>query len=544
MSALGDYVHLNSKNYIGNGKAPEGYTDISFKDDVINNYTYKNWRKERLNAISNPNNEKELQKVLRILNRRLEQRRAQITANQGEKLKSGRDIIQDNIMKSLYDYMAILIERLIKTHAKGTKKKENLYKILQMTGGQGFRGKDGTNYKNLLKGTVHAQWYYGVDLEQLKSGEKSYLQMLLNKAEKKQIEFTENINNILKNNDNLYEEILGAIEAYDGAYPKEIRNEIQRRLKEQKDKDMLTSQSIIQILADLDDVKTIDQFQGDFGEKLLLTCDDSIEEIVKKSAEEEFEQKMQTLFHNQQKGNVKTNAFIETNLFFNGFSPSKKDKKDKPKNFWNIGKIGDKDVYNITTSAGTKDKVDIEVSINGLRLPLSVKTYTSDINTELRSVGLQDVDLLVTLVFLNSQIQNLENFGNHWLNMHTLQANQEIKKTKKMNEINERMNKIFAAEVALEAFSIGNPFKQNITAAQGLVVLDISKGTIKYVSLRQAFQAFDRGQSSNTYFTPNLVETIRARKIPNTEANTVETRLNNILVSLHQKKIAVGMAWK
>jgi hypothetical protein len=90
---------------------------------------------------------------------------------------------------------------------------------------------------------------------------------------------------------------------------------------------------------------------------------------------------------------------------------------------------------------------------------------------------LQDVDLYPTLIFLNSQIAGLENFGNHWLNMHSAYKIAGSIRTYD-DPGKENLDEILKKEVAYEALCSGNPFKTGVDSANVFVHINRATGKV------------------------------------------------------------------
>jgi hypothetical protein len=83
------------------------------------------------------------------------------------------------------------------------------------------------------------------------------------------------------------------------------------------------------------------------------------------------------------------------------------------------------------------------------------------------SPHLQDVGLLSTLVYLNNY---LEDFGNHWLNLHAIHVD--------MNFARPDADEIVQKEIAFEALVSGNPLKTNMQNANAFIYINRATGTV------------------------------------------------------------------
>lgn len=528
MSALGDYVHLYFSNYYENKQSPYGYSDTMIKD-INEDALYANWWNQRVMSLQ-PSNEKDFKSALEELNKRLKQgisttAKSESTSLGKTQINDNRNEIEQRVMDEIYRYMA-------QTLADLNEDSQYLEKLIKKTSGKSTgrflnqeTGKGETQAYSVINGTIHSQWYPYLKEVQKRGNEldiTTYRKNLIEEAKKAQQSFKEKYQKILSNcgkisNNINIKEILDCIKEYDSQFPEEIKQEIQKRIN--NNLPLPTPDEIIQILVDLRDIKTYFQFQGDFGEKVVLSCDDAIQELIDTQQKDVQKVVLETI-RKGQSGNEKSPIYIEKASFVNNTII----------NAWNRKGNGSTEKYwQIAPGQGTKNKKDITITINGFQLPISVKAYSSLPNQSLQKVHLQDVNLLVTLAFMNNQISNLENFGNHWLNLHCATA---------IFNIGERLDEILSAEMLLEAFSIGNPFKKNQHNATVLTVLDITKGTIKIYNIIDILKDFMQGKQ---ILTIDLIKTIKNLQIKNEYADTIETRLANILNAVHSQKINLSL---
>jgi len=135
---------------------------------------------------------------------------------------------------------------------------------------------------------------------------------------------------------------------------------------------------------------------------------------------------------------------------------------------------------------------------------------------------LQEVNLLTTLTFLNSYT-GLEDFGNHWLNMHSMHVAHPQQK---------ELDEILKKEIAYEALSSGNPFKKGVDSANVFVHINRATGKVYVKSVQDLLDNMDRiGGLSG----------ISRLHFNNQRQDEIWQRINNILTQVHATKIHVAM---
>lgn len=242
---------------------------------------------------------------------------------------------------------------------------------------------------------------------------------------------------------------------------------------------------------------------GTFGEMFVAICDDRAYEKAVQSANDFIEQNV--------KGSQKSAISFEKSLI--------------------SGKRGDKffktDPNNNTSYliGATQDKVDVEIKVNNSDIFASVKSYSG---TDIKSVHphLQNVNLFYTLTFLNS-FQQFKDIGNHWLNIHSSHEDREKR------VVNKDLNDIIKKEVALQALSMGNPFKKNINKANVFIYINRTTGQV-YV------------KSVNDIITKQFesilgLDAISSIYLDNHKSQKFEDRITNVLNQLHQQNISVQL---
>ena len=127
---------------------------------------------------------------------------------------------------------------------------------------------------------------------------------------------------------------------------------------------------------------------------------------------------------------------------------------------------------------------------------------------------MQDVSLLSTLVA--TQLQ----FANHWISLHSYGTS------------NDSMDEALSEQIMYEALSSGNLLKQDASVADTFVAIDTINGRI------YAQSAYDILTNGKKNFTLN--PTINSIVIDsNKTVNSIEQRIANIIMSIHQIKISV-----
>ena len=141
------------------------------------------------------------------------------------------------------------------------------------------------------------------------------------------------------------------------------------------------------------------------------------------------------------------------------------------------------------------------------------------------------VSLLSSLIYLNSENEGLSDFGNHWLNMHAGQL-----KGKHVSA-----DKILEKEIAFEALVSGNPLKRNVKNANVFVYMERSTGKVivKPVDkiLLDNFGLFSiNPKVSNILFENNWVGKNGERSSLN-----ANKRISILLAQVHQRHFNVSL---
>lgn len=170
----------------------------------------------------------------------------------------------------------------------------------------------------------------------------------------------------------------------------------------------------------------------------------------------------------------------------------------------------------------TQDKVDVQIIVNREDVFSSVKDYF-DTSGKNRVTLQQDMNLLYSLTFLNSY---REEFGNHWINLHTVAEKNKNRKN---------ADKVLKQELAYEALVSGNPFKSGATPANTFIVIDRATGKVIIENTQDILlHKFDQiRMDDNQIYNLNLQK-------QNKKASNFEERITRILSYLHQIKLHVS----
>lgn len=263
-----------------------------------------------------------------------------------------------------------------------------------------------------------------------------------------------------------------------------------------KDPDSSTMGEILRALKVYRYKGAVNEISGNFGEMMVAICDDACNDL----AEEQVKKVITEAIVGQQRTAIRFNKnLISTGYNFMGTNPD------------------DQNQYSL---GSTQNKVDVRIKINDENVYASVKT-SQDVSKNPRP-KLQEVNLLVSLTFLNSY-PGLEDFGNHWLNMHVMHMSHNKQKT---------LDEILKKEIAYEALSSGNPFKQNVESANVFVYINRANGKVYVQSVQKLLDDMDR--------IGGLKE-IPQLHFKNERQDETWQRINDILAQVHATKLQVAM---
>lgn len=260
----------------------------------------------------------------------------------------------------------------------------------------------------------------------------------------------------------------------------------------------------------------ITDISGRFGEMLVAICNDSCANLAEQTADDVVRSAAIKSINQGVVGDISSAANFNKNLVSTGYRI--------------FGTNSDnQNQYSIGT---TKNKVDVQIKINDEQVFANVKTR-ANLDGKAGRDQLQDVDPYVALVFLNSQVEGLENFGNHWISMHLAYGkNGRIYNERKQASLDE----IFKKEVAYEALSIGNPFKTGVNAANVFVHINRATGKVYVKSVQQLLNNLNK--ADNRIGGLQKISTLRYNNIKQQE---VWQRLNDILNQVHATKLSVAI---
>lgn len=250
---------------------------------------------------------------------------------------------------------------------------------------------------------------------------------------------------------------------------------------------------------------------GRFGQMMIATCDDLCYDLAQSTTDDVVTKAAIDIINQGVQGDISSAANFNKKLVSTGYKI--------------FGTNSDnKNQYSIGT---TKNKVDVKIRINDEEVLVNAKTR-SNLDSSDRVI-LQDVDLYTSLIFLNSQISGLEDFGNHWLNIHA--ANQTVG-----FQEHSQLDEILKKEVAYEALCSGNPFKTNVDSANVFAYVNRSTGKVYVKSARELLENING--LDNRIGGLQKISTIHLQNIWQQE---IWQRLNNILTEIHNAKLSIAL---
>ena len=242
---------------------------------------------------------------------------------------------------------------------------------------------------------------------------------------------------------------------------------------------------------------------GQFGEMFVATCDDKIFKQANRSVAQVVQQSV--------KGAERTEILIDKSLI-----------SDNRGDFFYNTSTKDGTVYSL---GATQNKVDVAIQINNQDIFASVKSYRSIDSTSARP-DLQQVNLLTTLTFLNNY-QGLQDIGNHWINMHASHPG-------KTRDIDTSLDDIIKKEIAFQALSSGNPFKQSVEKANVFVFINRGTGQVFVKSVKDILSETNLSTIGGLQFISKIY-------LNNHRSNEISDRITNVLNQIHQQNISVAM---
>ena len=413
-SALGNYVHLNTENYIKYGVLPKN------KEGKSNPYVATtNFLSRRIRGLKEIN-----KKTLQTLQQRVANNTPAKIKQDEQKTLSAYNKHMDQILSFLAkttesELMGRLHGQLV--HSGFTSYNENEYDIL--------RSKYLTGSKEMQQQTLKRKQ------ENIRRIKQLIKEINSNKLTNDEIEIR------IKEINDLYAELDFPDELIEGA-----------------------ETGLGKLQAALDNVSintTWASLVGQWGELLVSSASDEIVDNIESSIEDIIK---------NVKGGETSKIIFDPNSLAADLSKYTMEVTGKDK------KTGESvtRTVNVVDKAGNKftlgasqNKVDATIMVNGVEIDASVKSYALSSEKSDGKVALQkDIDLFSSLLFLNGYIKQ---FGTHWLNMHAATMSVDGK---------ENADLILQQEIAYEALVSGNPLKQGASRANTLVVIDTSSGKV------------------------------------------------------------------
>lgn len=249
---------------------------------------------------------------------------------------------------------------------------------------------------------------------------------------------------------------------------------------------------------------TKQQVSGDFGEMLLATLGDKIFKEANQTVAQAVEESV--------KGQQRTEILIDKTLISDN--------------------RGDQ-IFKQTTKDGTQyymkptqNKVDVQIKIDDDNILASVKTYSGTDSRAFRP-DLQEINLFYSILFLNDY-NELQDIGNHWLNLHTSHPG------KTFNSIDSgQIDEIIKREVAFQALSSGNPFKQGVNNANVFVYINRDTGQVYVKSIKDILL--------NDFSKIGGLDKISKIYLQNHRSKKIEDRIANVLNQLHKQKLSIAL---
>ena len=249
---------------------------------------------------------------------------------------------------------------------------------------------------------------------------------------------------------------------------------------------------------------TKQQVSGDFGEMLLATLGDKIFKEANQTVAQAVEESV--------KGQQRTEILIDKTLISNN--------------------RGDQ-IFKQTTKDGTQyymkptqNKVDVQIKIDDDNILASVKTYSGTDSRTFRP-NLQEINLFYSILFLNDY-NGLQDIGNHWLNLHTSHPG------KTFNSIDSgQIDETIKRQVAFQALSSGNPFKQGVNNANVFVYINRDSGQVYVKSIKDILL--------NDFSKIGGLDKISKIYLQNHRSKKIEDRITNVLNQLHKQKLSIAL---
>lgn len=246
----------------------------------------------------------------------------------------------------------------------------------------------------------------------------------------------------------------------------------------------------------------ISNIAGKFGEMFVAVCDDRAFINANRTVAEIVEEAV--------KGDERAEILIDKNLIAEGRGDFLYKTSSQNNTMYSLG--------------STQNKVDVAISINDNDIFASVKSYRSTDDKYARP-DLQEVNLLTSLTFLNNY-QDLKDIGNHWINMHASHPGRE-------KNIDNSLDEIIKKEIAFQALSSGNPFKQDVNKANTFVFINRGTGQVFVKSVKDIL--------FNEFSTIGGLDSISNIYLNNHKSAEIQDRITNVLNQIHQINLSIAL---
>ena len=255
---------------------------------------------------------------------------------------------------------------------------------------------------------------------------------------------------------------------------------------------------------------TTQQIAGKFGESIVAACGDTAKNLSGRALVNYLSSAIQ--------GSDTSRISFDKDLLAEKLPPGYFAEEDGAK-------------YYIGTSF---DKVDVSINIENENILASVKNYSLEADGKMRNPHLQrDVNLFQALLYMNTQI---ENYGNHWLNMHVLHSDKNLSGFSGDSALQ--------AEIYYEALAGGSPLKSGADVANTFVYINRSNGFVFVKSTPELLlnQNNFASKSIGSILLQNRVVAANKKNGKNVTEVAVVNRIQSILVQLHQINISVALS--
>lgn len=239
-------------------------------------------------------------------------------------------------------------------------------------------------------------------------------------------------------------------------------------------------------------------FNGELGEYIIASCGN----IALKEAGQAINDSLTSLI----KGDEKSSFSLDESLL-----PKKIQEE--------LVRISD-GRYNLYRIQNTQNKVDVEIQFNDMNLGISVKNYKR--RRKSKGAHLQDISLIYQLAAA------AENFGNHWLNIHSLD----------IEPGRNQMDDALTQSIRYEALVSGNLMKgASASLANVFIAIDAQNGS---VITKTSYDILTQPDELSNFIIKPLISSINLSSANIFVEESYEARIANILNALRRYKIAVN----